>query len=1115
MRRRGLNKKNIFLKKSTWIVIAAFIVTLIAIPSFETKAEGRQVSYQTVFKILDIDPGANAFTLDNDGNASTNERVVTTTAKGRNVQITRISMAEYISMVDQIQGQYDAVVIGRKNTNLKPYFSYYKPYRDYTAPFSQEFTSLYIGDNTTPMGTNSGTDIRNKLKYYSAGDDKPLKNNQYYSGYLFNFDGSDKGKTFIEYYSENDITKKRAKELTAMLNSGELVYFANEILDDSNLASTNLVSIFKNDAANYSKIKRFSGNNISLDGIVSDYNNLEASKKRPQITELNMSNDDSTTIAEANRNMTFSLTVPGLSDADINDMTVSLYLDINADGIFKEMQLQEPLSSHYNKTTGKCTISYPFDEYFIGYLDWKVELKRSNGVKAYVTNHSIFKGLNNTLKRIRVAQIYPVSGNNLSMDTNTNFQKWANDTEMKKYGYDIDLKLISTTDFNNNPSQADGYDMLIVGFGDSYGNGQLVKESVDKIESFINNNKAVMLTHDTVTLNTFGSGPNPSDWDMACGPKLLGQRIRDYVGQSRYIDNYRNGVETDYKKVNDKVVNIKHDELIPQGTNGYNNGKRFQDNTTYQSLKGSSLYSMGAATYINQFTSTYSGKVRSVNEAQINNYPYQLGNASADYQVKNIDIALTHIQWFQLNLEDEDIVPWYNLAGGSCYDPVAKKNVDNSGNFDHGDSRNYYYTYSRGNITYSGTGHSNNYSEQEYKLFVNTIIRADRGANNKPTITNYIYDSTKENNKGVEIANNSEVSPAIERTIDYNFISIPRDIDGDQDGDGVIDKLKVTITANGQTVIADSSCTRTPGEKIDVTIPKSIYQNMAPDTVIPVETIVTDKWGATDTKTFNLRLSNNNPPEITNYDLANNQIAASHEVTVNRAENYMFNTKLTDPENDLIDAKITLDGQEIATFNDVTSGSIENVTIPSEKLINKMPGDKLTVLVTATDTHGGVSTKDFILVIDNIRSAVLHGAKDQNNQISNGSMQVIRASTNSYGGIIYSLFDRKATITLDVDTNLQVVGDVTISKVDKDNAVIAGPWTMQASGNKYTYTLSEAGVIPTDGLRLYVSYSAKIVKSAQEVEGKKYYSNGLTSSAGGEGIATVFTEYDKVPKDLY
>jgi hypothetical protein len=1109
MRRRGFNKKNIFLKKSTWLVIVAFIVTLIAIPSFETKAEGRQVSYQNVFKILNIDPGANAFTLDNDGNASTNERVVTTTAAGRNVQITRISMAEYISMVDQIQGQYDAVVIGRNNTNLKPYFSYYKPYRDYTAPFSQEFTNLYIGDNTTPMGTNSGTDIRNKLKYYSAANDTPLKNNQYYSGYLFDFAGADKGKTFIEYYSENDITKKRAKELIAMLNSGELVYFADEILDDSNLTSTNLVNIFKNDAANYSKIKTFSGNNISVNGIVSDYNSLDASKKRPQITELNMSDDDSTTISPANRNMTFSLTVPGLSDAEINDMTVSLYLDINADGIFKEMEFQEPLSRHYDKTTSKCNISFDLDKAFIGYLDWKVELKRSNGVKSYVTNHSIFKGLNGSLKKISVAQIYPVSGNNLSMDTNTNFQKWANDTEMGKYGYDIDLKLISTTDFNNNPGLADSYDMLIVGFGDSYGNGQLNADAVKKIDEFrMQKEKALMLTHDTVTLNTFGA--TDANWDMACGPKLLGQKLRDIVGQSRYKDNYSN------------EENVVHDPLIPQGTNGYNNGKRFQDNTPYRDLNGSTLYSMGATTYINQFTSTYSGKVRSVNEAQISNYPYQLGNASADYQVKNIDVALTHTQWFQLNLEDEDIVPWYNLAGGACYDPVAKKNVDNSGNFDHGDSRNYYYTYSKGNITYSGTGHSNNYSEQEFKLFVNTIIKTDRSKNIPPTITNYKNDSTVANNIGVEIANNSEVSPVIEKTLDYNFISIPRDIDSVQNKDGVIDKLKVTITANGQNVIADSSCTRIPGEKIDVTIPKSIYQNMAPDSTIQVVTTVEDKWGAKDTKTFNLRLSNNNPPQITNYDSLNNEITASKEVKVNRAESFIFKTKLTDQDNDLIDAKITLDGQEIATFDDVTSGNIENVTIPSEMLMNKMPGDQLTVLVTATDTHGAVSTKDFKLVIYSIQCAVLHGPLDSNNQILNGPKNVDKGSTNKYGGLIYiySNDDIPATVTLDIDTNLQVVGDVTIERQDKNKVLIAGPWKMQASGNEYTYSISKdlVGEVPTDGLILYVSYSARIIKPAQNVGGKKSYDNPLflrSNYGQKEGIATVFTLEDEATPDLY
>lgn len=114
-------------------------------------------------------------------------------------------------------------------------------------------------------------------------------------------------------------------------------------------------------------------------------------------------------------------------------------------------------------------------------------------------------------------------------------------------------------------------------------------------------------------------------------------------------------------------------------------------------------------------------KVKKINSAQINQYPFVLTGSDS------IGVAKTHAQWFQINLEDEDVVPWFNLSDGNT-------------TFDSLDSRNNYYTYSKGNITYSGTGHSKDsnsgsgFPSSELQLFVNTMIKAERGANHSPTI---------------------------------------------------------------------------------------------------------------------------------------------------------------------------------------------------------------------------------------------------------------------------------------------------------------------------------------------------------------------------------------------
>ena len=85
-------------------------------------------------------------------------------------------------------------------------------------------------------------------------------------------------------------------------------------------------------------------------------------------------------------------------------------------------------------------------------------------------------------------------------------------------------------------------------------------------------------------------------------------------------------------------------------------------------------------------------------------------------------MAATHYQWFKLDLEDAEVIPLFNLF----------KNGEDKFN---DDAMNNYYTYTRKNITYSGTGHSNGYTDFETKLFVNTAIKAYSIANHAPEIT--------------------------------------------------------------------------------------------------------------------------------------------------------------------------------------------------------------------------------------------------------------------------------------------------------------------------------------------------------------------------------------------
>ncbi|MGF7049506.1 uncharacterized protein YjdB [Paenibacillus sp. DS2015] len=111
-----------------------------------------------------------------------------------------------------------------------------------------------------------------------------------------------------------------------------------------------------------------------------------------------------------------------------------------------------------------------------------------------------------------------------------------------------------------------------------------------------------------------------------------------------------------------------------------------------------------------------------VNEGLLTQYPFDLSKGAGIG-----DIAITHNQYFTLDLEDEEIIPWFNIESRSTEDPYKR---------DIFDSWNHFYTYSKGNITFSGTGHTNTqFPDWEQKLFVNTMNRAFIGSNHPPEIT--------------------------------------------------------------------------------------------------------------------------------------------------------------------------------------------------------------------------------------------------------------------------------------------------------------------------------------------------------------------------------------------
>lgn len=203
------------------------------------------------------------------------------------------------------------------------------------------------------------------------------------------------------------------------------------------------------------------------------------------------------------------------------------------------------------------------------------------------------------------------------------------------------------------------------------------------------------------------------------------------------------------------------------------------------------------------YTSTSTTKV---NSGLMTDYPFTLGNS--------ITVATTHNQYYTLDLEDESVIPWYNIYG-------SPRDVY--------DSWNHYYTYSKGNVTYSGTGHvgtSAAFPDDEQKLFVNTMYRAFLGSNHAPQLTVFTPNSTSSipSNQNIELSYKVEDLDLTDRT------------------------FSTKVWLNGTEVYSQSNVPN------GTTIIRSIPHNMPNGGVATIKIEATDPKGAKVTKEFQVTI---------------------------------------------------------------------------------------------------------------------------------------------------------------------------------------------------------------------------------------------------------------------
>lgn len=740
----------------------------------------------TEFRILDLEPSVD---LNADGSPNyylkpTYFTMLLPNFRG-SINVTHQTTAEFIGKIEDLNTTYQMIYMG--------------------LDFSAYNTAYHNGASAELPVWNDG---KNGLIYRHTGDSMVSTEQTWNSrnrsvkwllqeggGYL----DSDELR-----FSGNDISRIKKDELQNYLNAGypviadAFLYNLNEVRIDRNsyvyqliyhnryeAPKSNLFSTGANVADIENAIRNILQSAVTFDSWPAEYNGRTDTTIVPESTANYLTSNK----------LSFNFTVTPLNEND--RYRYRLYVDQDKDSKFSEGEYVIDAAA----SPGSNPYTYTISSAWMGLVQWKLEVYQidaagnATGMRYSKVGRSAVKNTGEK-KEINVLQITPNDGGNLSLDSDTGSERFTKYyTSLQDYKIHVDAitwdefekyfytgskdngtavtrgfyydytKPVSDDPDSPNPGNLGelseellDYNMIIVGFGDTYGGTNLSNQygAIDYIRYFVDQGKSILFTHDLTSMLNQGA----NDYGYT-----VNALMRDLMGMNRYksISDKADGAgnssnpasESAMLKAYQDANASKYDWLDSSATHGY----------TYYALKRLGFIAYDSVDkrrgckipykymivnpaegkdYISEddtrkdFNGIGSGfantndettQVSMTNEGQVTTYPYYIGDS--------LTVASTHAQWYALSPEDPNVTVWYSLAG----DPSninawgeGSKGISTTYAVSPNDAMNNYYIYSKGNIFYSGVGHSVIDGEIETKLFINTMIAAYNAGYVPPTI---------------------------------------------------------------------------------------------------------------------------------------------------------------------------------------------------------------------------------------------------------------------------------------------------------------------------------------------------------------------------------------------
>lgn len=690
------------------------------------------------------------------------------------VTVDTMTAAEFVGHTDDIGSKYDMIYIGDQKNNDQD--------TDLLTG-SGEMCYAHVG---ATRNTGLGFVKTNLLKLIGQLD-KDYQNDNPNANCFAAIDTYNESGAGYFRGSGNDITPQICSELKEFVQSGYPVVFASGLMKQNQDNKSRAIEEKRVDASSYyyefmSYALKYDNVFVSSELIDSTdkltfFSNLakpviKFTSKPPEPPRANDSSNVSNRALIQDGQLKYVFSIENDSDAApaVTTYDCNLYLDLNFDGNLSEkedqsayIQIADPSGqvlstekdsdgkNHYHLRAGQeYTLTRKLPESYYKIITWKLEISSNRNSYIHTSETGYAKqGRKEGVEpqTIKVLQLLPKDGGGKWDLSSELFRTELNKLKDRKINFDFDIQVTTTTvnkineykkrhefrDFLNGSGTNDGYDILIIGFDDMYSNIDNTYAQVDDILDFIKSGKSVIFSHDTTSFINYNetvtdpkvyirsdhkgygqyySIDRKNNWGL-----YLNKLLRSVVGMDRYgitSNEYISGTDQKVSDLLRKGNELNDGDLVSfktlmelAGDVAYKNGTRSQ---SYAQTQGYSNRYMSGGDPYKETTSA-----DKVNDGAITQYPYVIGD--------KIQIGTTHSQYYQLGLEQDrdingnpdgksDVVVWYTLAGGT---------YDNSPR----DVRNQYYFYSKGNVIYTGAGHSTvGNCEEEVNLFINAITAA-------------------------------------------------------------------------------------------------------------------------------------------------------------------------------------------------------------------------------------------------------------------------------------------------------------------------------------------------------------------------------------------------------